>query len=971
MRHWWQLGIRNWRAKPGRTFGAVLAIAIGVGVVIWVTCAYESVRLALSDQVWFWIGRSHLSVESSYGAQGTVYESIAEDARRLPNVEHVTYQLKHNMILQTRPNAGTDGRDAPMGLGINVQAIGIDPATEQPFRTYPADRIVGRMLTPEDTHAVVLDRQVAERLNLKIGDTVEMGTDALDPDPLPDGAMETFQIVGLMQHHRIAAQQRPVVLTPLATLQELTGHDREPRRVTKIDIMVKDTSSTALVRTERLLSQRIARYRQPFIVSNAQAKIAQVTAAENQTKFVLLLISTVALFTAFFIILSTLSMGMVERIGQLGTLRCLGCTRAQLAFLTLGEAAVLGTFGILGGIPIGLALGQLSVWLAPEYIGTFAISRMGLILALCGGAVTTLAGAALPMLQAFRVSPLTASRPQSRPPPSALTWIAGALGVAMILTHTWMIGGIAPARLYRADTAILAVALLYVGYALIVPVLIRIFSSVAVRLAALLLRMRYPLLRDQFGRAVWRSAAICCGLMVGLSLIVTLVVHSESLAAGWNFPKDFAEAFLYASPPIPKERADAARRIGGIKSSCLANTNIRCTIYGQGPFHFPVSLFIAGDPHEFFDMTNLTFLEGDPEEAIARLAEGNAVIVTPEFVRSKNRGYGDKVAIRQAALFGRGAVFEIVAVVTSPALDIAANYFNAGDMLMAQSVHVALGTFQDAQRVFQVPEEVSLILMDFDLPRTEPPPEFAEDFPPDATDAQRMSELLARWRPLLPERAAELDRLQPTDDGSPTPSLGLVEANIYRQALASVRRNWSRTTPEQRWRAYREELVMDLVAHRADIGWYQHGTVRGLKEQIDGELRRATQLFATIPIVALIVAALGVADLMTANVTSRFQQLATLRAIGATRWQIVRLIIGEALTLGVLGCGVGVALGLHAAWSIKTMIELLWGYRPVWTVPLGWLSVGIALTLIVCLIASILPARRAARSNIVSALQTT
>ena len=79
MRHWWQLGIRNWRVKPGRACGAVLAVAIGVGVVIWVTCAYESVRLALSDQVWLWIGRSHLTVESSYGGQGTVYESIADD----------------------------------------------------------------------------------------------------------------------------------------------------------------------------------------------------------------------------------------------------------------------------------------------------------------------------------------------------------------------------------------------------------------------------------------------------------------------------------------------------------------------------------------------------------------------------------------------------------------------------------------------------------------------------------------------------------------------------------------------------------------------------------------------------------------------------------------------------------------------------------------------------------------------------
>jgi len=970
MRHWWQLGIRNWRVKPGRACGAVLAVAIGVGVVIWVTCAYESVRLALSDQVWLWIGRSHLTVESSYGGQGTVYESIADDARQLDNVAHVTNRLKHNMVLETRPAAATAPEAAPLGVAVSVQVIGIDPVLEQPFRTFDRDRVAGRMLEPTDTHAVVIDRQLAEQLKLQIGETVALRNDASDTDLSFSQDTATFEIVGLMQHHRIARQQRPIVLAPLDIVQALADYDRAPRRVTRIDIMVEDTSPKALARTERMLTQRIARYRQPFLVVSAAAKLVQVTAAENQTRFLLMLISTVALFTAFFIILSTLSMGMVERVAQLGTLRCLGATRTQLAILTLGEAVVLGSAGIVGGIPVGLALGRLSVWLAPEYIGTFAINRQGIVLAVCGGAVTMLAGALLPMFQAFRVSPLAASRPQANPPPSVLAWIAGALGVAMTAGHTWMITHLAPSQLYRAGTAVVAVALLYIGYALLVPALIRIFSSVAVRAAAVLLRLRYPLLRDQFGRAVWRSAAICCGLMVGLSMIVTLVVNSESVAAGWNFPKDFPEAFFYVSPAIPKQKADTARRIGGIGGSCLVNTNIRCTIYGKGPFHFPVSLFIAGDPHGFFELTNLTFLKGDRETAIARLEQGNAIIVTPEFVRSKNRDYGDKVTIRQASLFGRGAVFEIVAVVTSPALDIAANFFNAGDMLSAQSVHTALGTFKDARRVFQVPPEASLILFNFDLPETDPPPEFVQAVAPDMSDAH-LAEMLERWRPRLPERAEQLDRLGTGENEEGAVALEPDEAHIYREALSSLKRNWPQATPEQRWRSFREEVVMNLLAHRAGVDWYQHGTVRGLKMMLDEELRHATQLFAAIPIVALIVAALGVADLMTANVASRHRQLATLRAIGATRGQIVRLVIGEAVTLGVLGCGVGVALGLHAARSINAMIEMLWGYRPVWTIPLDWLSLGIGLTLAICLVASVLPARRAARSNIVEALQTT
>jgi len=327
-------------------------------------------------------------------------------------------------------------------------------------------------------------------------------------------------------------------------------------------------------------------------------------------------------------------------------------------------------------------------------------------------------------------------------------------------------------------------------------------------------------------------------------------------------------------------------------------------------------------------------------------------------------------------LFGRGRQFEIAAVVTSPALDIAANYFNAGDMLMAQSVHVALGTFADARRVFQVPDEASLILFNFDLPATDPPAEFSEPTPIKAWDAARLAQMIGQWQSQLPERKVELSKMRQEierikrDDGyiswplSPT-------LRVFREALVAILPLWPRLTPAQRWRGFREELVMRLIEREAGAGSAQHGSVRALKMRIDRDLRRATQLFAAIPMVALIVAALGVGNLMMANVASRLQQLATLRALGMTRWQVARLVMGEALALGVLGSAVGVALGLHAAGSINQMVEMLWGYRPIWTMPVGWISLGIGLTVLVCLVAGFIPARRAARSNVISALQTT
>lgn len=1015
MRHWWQLGTRNWRAKPGRTAGALGAIALGVGVVIWVTCAYESVRLALRDQVWLWVGKSNAAIESGYGADGNVFQSISEEVRKIPNVKHVTYQLKRRMLLRkvdpttSRPDADLplavpgaqppplvtlpadaafDDEADPDSLDQLVQAIGIEPDLEYIFRDYGQERVEGRMLRQNDLDAAVVDYQLADSLGLRLGDQFTLRAASLNEYDRPTESVAMFTMVGTLKHRRVAKTQRPVVLAKLDRIQALSGYGREPKRVTKIDVILEDTSDKAIVRAESSLSQIVRKYEEGYLVTSSRAKTRQVQMAQDQTGVVMGMFSTVALFTALFTILSTLSMGMVERIGQMGTLRCLGMTRIQMALLVLGEALPTGLVGILLGIPVGLGLAKMSVWLAPEYIGELSVNWTGLILALAGGLATTLIGALLPMMQALRVSPLAASRPQAQPPSGVFAWIAAFLGVAMIVVHSVMLARL-PANQWflKPYLSFIGVGLLFTGYGLVMPLTIRLVGPAAVHLMTLVLALPRRLLGDQVGRAVWRSSAICCGLMVGLSLIVTLVVLSASLAAGWDFPKNFCEAFVYTLPPIDWSVADQARRVEGVKNynikgkeeCALINTGIKCRTIGGGLFDFPVSLFVAGDPTEFFRIAKLEFIEGNRDEAIAKLQRGGYVLVTPEFVRTKKRSYKDKIFVRQGAMFGQGRQFEIAGVVTSPALDIAANYFNAGDMLVAAAVYVVLGTLDDAQKVFGLPPQTSLFLVNFDIPASASlPPEFRQDKPPLTSDPLRMIGLLTSWAPLMPERRAEVDAIVreiatlQENAGTRATWDRVPLLRLFRESLTpQLTPPWSDLSPEERWQTYREELVMRLIARRTGSSNTMHASVRALKSQIDHDLRRATRLCSAIPIVALIVAALGVANLMMANVTNRIRQIAMLRSVGATRWQITRLVIGEALVLGVLGSLIGVALGMHAAFGINAMTEAIWGFRPQATIPWGWLSLAIGLTLTVCLVAGVLPARRAAGTNIIDALRTT
>lgn len=978
MRHWSQVGIRNWRVKPGRTAGAVGAIALGVGVVIWVTSAYESVRLALQDQVWFWIGQSHLSVESVFGQDGQVNQHLADKIARLPNVACVTCRFQYYMYLI--PQERRSGASQPAEpTGASVQATGIDPSTEYRFRTYEADRLRGggRLLGPDDADGLLIDRALADQFDLQPGDRVQLR--CRPPTWIEESEQAaTFTVVGVIEHRRVAKQQVPVVIGRLDRMQDLARISKDVPRVTRIDILLKDHSMPALRESERQVREIVDRDRQGFLVTSAEAELAQVEDAERQTGFIMGLLSSVALLTGFFIILSTLSMGMVERIAQLGMLRCLGTTRLQTAMIVLAEALPVAVVGVLAGIPIGMGLARLSVWLAPEYIDRWTISGSGLVLALVGGMVTTLAGAAIPAVQAMRVSPLAASRPQSQPPPGTVTWVAGILGVAMIAGYAYMILRLPLLRHLRNPLYPLAlISLLYGGHALVTPAVIRIVGQGAVFIAAAILRVQRRLLSDQVGRAAWRSAAICCGLMVGLSLIVSLVVFSKSLASGWDFPSRFAEAFVFITPPVERHKAREIQKLKGIASSCLVNEGLRCTVYAGGLFQFPWSTFLAGDPDDFFDIARLEFVQGTQEEAVAKLKKGGYILVTPEFSRTHKANLGDKVDIRVNAPGQRRHRFEIAGVVTSPALDIAANYFNAGGMLTQQVTFVVMGTFADAARVFKVPDVASMFLVNFDLPATPAPAEFSGKTPPPLSEPVEFAAMLQSWRAALPERADELQRIAERCEALKVAGAAVTWAQVpllrvFQEAMIrGPNADWPGLEPRQRWLAFREELLMRLIAAYAGSSSPIHASVRALKERIDRDLQHAMLLFASVPSVALIIAALGVANLMMANVASRTRQIAMLRAVGATKWQVGRLVIGEALVLGLLGSAGGVTVGLLAAHGVHKIILKVWGYELATIIPWHWVGLGIAFTAVICLIAGLLPARYASRNNIIDALQTT
>jgi putative ABC transport system permease protein len=123
-------------------------------------------------------------------------------------------------------------------------------------------------------------------------------------------------------------------------------------------------------------------------------------------------------------------------------------------------------------------------------------------------------------------------------------------------------------------------------------------------------------------------------------------------------------------------------------------------------------------------------------------------------------------------------------------------------------------------------------------------------------------------------------------------------------------------------------------------------------------------LFLGLGAVALLVGAVGVANVMVISVLERRSEIGLRRALGATQGNIRSQFLSEAVLLGGLGGLVGVALG-----ALTTVIFAgMKGWVPV--VPLEAWAGGLAAALIVGGVAGLLPALRAARMSPTEALRS-
>lgn len=163
-----------------------------------------------------------------------------------------------------------------------------------------------------------------------------------------------------------------------------------------------------------------------------------------------------------------------------------------------------------------------------------------------------------------------------------------------------------------------------------------------------------------------------------------------------------------------------------------------------------------------------------------------------------------------------------------------------------------------------------------------------------------------------------------------------------------------------------EQVVVDALGDNPAMSIMDRQDIR---DMFGGFVNTALNIMYGLLAMALIIAVLGVVNTLAMSVFERQQEIGMVRAIGLDKRRVKRMIRLEAVVISVFGALVGVGLGTFLGWAIgQTLAPSIPQYALV--IPWDRLALFLALAGLVGVLASLWPARSAAKLNMLTAIKT-
>ncbi|MFN2216204.1 MAG: ABC transporter permease, partial [Anaerolineales bacterium] len=673
------LTIRSIRLRFMRFALSGFGIVLGVAAMLAINVTNQTALASIVELFQNTSGNSKLTIVSaeSDSSQG-FSEQVLRTVSNIPGVNAAVPTVKAFSML------AEDATASEFGLGLlgasisgGMQIYGIDPVLDQELHTYTL--VSGRFLRNSSSNReIVLVQDYADEKNINLDQWIGIVT--------PNG-IEQVKVVGLIAKEGPGQTNNGAFgVLPLNAAQELFNREGN---LDQIDVLTIDENpdSKALESLKNNIQLRIGK-RLSVTYPASQGK--RMTQMLQNYQIGLNFMSGIALFVGAFLIYNAFAMTVVERTREFGMLRTIGMTRGQVTSQLIIEAAILGIFGSLLGIGLGVVLSR-GLTRIMEVVLNQSLRDINFPMELVVssffvGVVVTAIAAGVPAWQAGRISPMEALRIRGKSRESwwiRFSWIPGSLllaaSVAILIWNPFPYD-------VQFRMGSMTVFGLFAGATLLIPATIGSWE-----------RMGRPVLKLLYGasggigsrnvqRSKQRTTLTVAALMIGVAMVIMTRSMTQSFAGdlrSWMNAYIGGDIYIGASIPM---RGDMTSRIEAV-TGVAAVAPLR---YFNADWLSPTGEiqsinFMAYDPVSYNKVTNFVFSGEQPNTQVIvnQLRNGDSVLLSSVLAEKYNLKPGDEISIRTRSGFHS---FTIAAIVV--------DFYNQG--LVVQ------GSWDDMRRYFHI-----------------------------------------------------------------------------------------------------------------------------------------------------------------------------------------------------------------------------------------------------------------------------
>ncbi|MBX9671423.1 MAG: ABC transporter permease [Candidatus Obscuribacterales bacterium] len=614
--------LKNWV----RSFITIGGIALGVSVFLAITLANETALSKFRETVDVIAGKANLEIRSQSGRY--IPLSYMEQLVWLQNLG-----VRFAPMLQDTVVFGKEGSEP-------VQLVGIDVLADQDF-------FAGGVGTNESYDmfapgAALVGWRLAETFHLKVGD---------DFDLTVNDRQHKFHVSGILEKSGLGgAFSGNVVATDIENAQAALD---SVSKISEIELIVPDN------RLDEIKEEIQASLPATMIVERPESRGNNVEKMTRSFQYNLTALAFIALIVGMFLIHNTITISVIRRRAEIGTLRALGLPRRQVSALFMGEAAAFGVLGSAVGVACGVVFadgalsaiaGTMEHFYFQHPFGSTSVEPSSLLRAFLIGLVITMVAAVPPIWESTTVQPAEAVRRSSLE--SKVLGSSGRLSLIGLLLFLgcWLAAQGPPINGFPFLGYLSALCAI-LGMSFCTPILVKsIFGLVgSTRAFRRIIGVEGTLAARSLYGASGRTSLAIASLMIGISMMISLAIMISSFRStvvAWVDQTLKADLWIQsASRERGSRQARLSEAVSGMIQKLPGVVAVDGFVEQRMLYRGEPSIVSGGEFNIIKRFGGLRFTSGESVDQVFSRLTSKSCLISESFAIRRNVCTGDTIEV--------------------------------------------------------------------------------------------------------------------------------------------------------------------------------------------------------------------------------------------------------------------------------------------------------------------------------------